>query len=60
MANKILVVDDEVSVRDLFRNTFSSTGYNVCSADLMDSSVSHLHMQAIVTLRGNLKTLRGV
>jgi DNA-binding NtrC family response regulator len=55
MAKKILVVDDEVSVRDLFRDTFSSAGYNVLSADGAEAALAILKEEDIKVIFLDLK-----
>ena len=55
MAKNILVVDDEVSVRDLFNDTFSSAGYNVRSAEGAESALAILKKEDIKVIFLDLK-----
>jgi len=55
MANTILVVDDEVSVRDLFRDTFSSAGYNVRAAEGAEAALAILKEEDIKVIFLDLK-----
>jgi len=55
MAHQILVVDDEVSVRDLFRDAFSSAGYRVRSAEGAEAALTILKEEDISVIFLDLK-----
>jgi DNA-binding NtrC family response regulator len=55
MAHQILVVDDEVSVRDLFRDAFSSVGYRVRSAEGAEAALTILKEEDISVIFLDLK-----
>lgn len=55
MAKKILVVDDEVSVRDLFRDTFGIAGYEVRSAEGAEAALKILSGEDIKVIFLDLK-----
>lgn len=47
MKEKILVVDDELSIRDLFEETFSEAGYNVRLAENGEQALNILKEERI-------------
>ncbi|MCG6534092.1 MAG: response regulator [Syntrophales bacterium LBB04] len=47
MDNKILVVDDELSIRDLFKETLSDDGYNVLLAENGEEALNILRKEQI-------------
>lgn len=55
MTKKILVVDDEVSVRNLFRDTFGSTGYDVRLAEGAETALELLKEEEIHVIFLDLK-----
>lgn len=52
---KILVVDDEVDILNLFREVFESAGYNVWTAENAEDSLDTLKTQSIMVMFLDLK-----
>ena len=55
MEKKILVVDDEVSIRDLLKDTFSNAGYNVRLAEGAEQAFDILKEEDIRVIFLDLK-----
>jgi DNA-binding NtrC family response regulator len=55
MGGKILVVDDEVSIRDLLKDTFSNAGYDVRVADGAEQTFDILKEEDIKVIFLDLK-----
>jgi DNA-binding response OmpR family regulator len=55
MERKILVVDDEMSVRDLFEDALGGTGYRVYTAESAEQALAILHEENIDVIFLDLK-----
>jgi len=55
MERSILIVDDEISVRDLFEDALSGTGYKVHTAESADEALAILREESIDVIFLDLK-----